>query len=294
MTPYELYGPWEVEGYQVEIDVSGGVRLVASRDGQRLKALPAAVRASGDLAWMKLALEAATQHFRQLRTLLENAMIEAIPLSGDDLAGMALDPVGRAMLNSVLVQVESTVGRPSLDDWSLESRQGDFFRLGFPAVVVHPATLHAAGTLEGWDRWLSARWFKQPFKQIRRELYLPNADERRTRFFSDRFAGETIRWDQARALLEGRGWYRVTKTGAERVFHRAKLTAYVEFRTPMSRGFSNEDVVTGRIFFLPRGEQVVNRANPGIQLDKVPPRLFSEALRDVNLAARVANREQDS
>jgi hypothetical protein len=290
MTVLDLYGPWDVAGYEVRIDCENGVRLTASRGGERLKAIPAGVRESHDFAWIKLAVEAATQHRRQLRTLLETAMVEGIPLSAEDLAMLALDPVGRPMLASLVVRQDGVIGRPLPEDWTLESLGGDFFRLAGPVTVVHPVKLHHAGTLERWNGWLNRQPLKQPFRQIRRELYLPNADDRATRTFSDRFAGETVRWDQARALLEGRGWYRVTKTGAERQWQSARLTGHVEFRTPAARSFSREDVVLARVFFLPRGEQVVNRANPGLPLEKVSDVVFSETLRDVALAAAVARR----
>jgi hypothetical protein len=287
----EIYGPWEVAGYQVRIDCEAGVRLEACRDGQALKALPAAVRESPDLAWIRMALEAATQHRRDLKTLLQTAMVEEIPITGDDLAMLALDPVGRPMLQSLLFEIDGTVGRPLPDDWMLETLPGDLLRLSAPARVAHPVNLEASGTLPQWNAWLNRQSCRQPFKQIRREVYLPNANDVSSGTFSDRFAGEVVRWDQARALLEGRGWYRVTKTGAERIFRSAGLTAYVEFRTPAARGFSLDDVVLNRVFFLPRGEQVANRANPGISVESVPRLLFSEALLDVALVAHVARRD---
>jgi hypothetical protein len=240
---------------------------------------------------MKLALEAAEQHYRELRALFENAMAQEIPLSADDLALMALNPLGRALLGNLLVRVEGTVGRPLLEEWLLETLGGDLLRFSGPAVVVHPIELDRAGTLEHWDRWLNRAPIKQPFKQIRRELFFPNANDRAAGTFSDRFAGSVVSWDQSRALLEGRGWYRVTKSGAEHIFARAGLTAHVEFRTPATPGFSREDVVINRIFFLPRGEQVQNQRNPGMPVGEVPPRLFSETLRDVGLIAQVARRE---
>jgi hypothetical protein len=287
----DLYGPWDIAGYQVRIDCAEGVRLAVERDGKELKAVPAAVRNSGDYAWISISLEAATQHRRHLRQLLENALSEEIPLSGEDLAMLALDPVGRPMLERILVCANGLVGLPVLDIWALELLNGDMVRLEAPVRVVHPADLHLARNLEDWDRWLGRRWFKQPFKQIRRELYLPNEGERNTRSFSDRFAGEVVRWDQARALLEGRGWYRVTKAGAERQYQTRKLAAHIEFRNPVSRDFSAEDVVIKRVFFLPRGEQVVNRGHPGMDVEQVPPVVFSETLRDVGLIAVVARRE---
>lgn len=290
MKTSELYGPWEVEGYQVEIDLQGRASLAASREGNRLKSFPQAVRDSGDMAWLRLALEAAQNHQRHLRTLLEGSMTEAIPLPAEDLAWLALDPAGRIMLEGLLVDIDGVVGRPVLSDWLLESQSGDLYRLGAPAVVAHPVKLKLAGTLERWDNWLNRSWVTQPFKQIRREIFFPNERERETRTYTNRLAGDCIRWDQGRAILEGRGWYRVTKTGAERVFRKAKLTAYLEFRTPATRGFEKDQVLTGRIFFLPVGQQVVNRGNPGIPLDRVPPVLFSETLRDARLACTVAGR----
>jgi hypothetical protein len=288
--PSDLYGPWDVSGYQVQVDFGTGVRLVASRRGKRLRALPALVRESEEMAWIQRVLEAARQHHRDLKALLENAMVEGIPLGAEDVTALTLDPAGRAMLEGLLVEGAGLVGRPLPEDGALETLRGDLARLETPARVVHPLTLRRSGTLPEWQRWLSRRWVEQPFKQIRRELYLPDGDDLRSRTFSNRLAGIVVRWDQARALLEGRGWYRVTKSAGERVFRRAKLTAHLEFRTPASRGFSQEDVMLNRIYFLPAGEQVVNRAHPGIPLDRVHAVAFSEALRDADLVAKVASR----
>jgi len=288
----DAFGPWETGGCTVRVDFSTRARLVVEQDGRRLHTLPAAVRHGGDFAWMQVALEAAREHQRGLRTLLETAMVEAIPLSLEDLAVLALDPAGRPLLERLLFAcgAPGLVGRPLPDEWLLETREGDLARLAPPARVLHPVELHVAGTLPAWDAWLNRQPHPQPLRQIRREVYLPRPEEE---FASDRFAGETVRWDQARALLESRGWYRVTKSGAERLFPRPGLTAHLEFRTPAARGFSRGHVVLGRAYLLPRGELSVNRARPGLPLRSVPPALFSETLRDTSLVARVARVRSD-
>lgn len=220
-------------------------------------------------------------------------MVEAHPLSLDDLASLGLDPAGRPFLAGLLLQVGQTVGLPLPEEWAFETLHGDFLRLEGPARIAHPVRLKLAGTLDMWQSWFGRRWFQQPFKQIRREIFLPDERDRVSRTFSARFSGHQVRWDQSRALLEGRGWYRVTKTGAERVFRSARLTAHLEFRTPASRGWSKEEVVLSRIFFLPPGEVPRNRANPGLPLDRVDPVAFSETLRDVRLVAAVAARGEE-
>jgi hypothetical protein len=288
--PSDLYGPWEVEGYSVAIEFSDRARLIVSRDGARLKAVPPAVRESEQIGWIRVTLEAARKHHRDMKALLENAMAETIPLSAGDAAMLALDPVGRPLAEGLLVEAGGVVGRPALDDWALELLRGDHIALEPPFVVIHPVTLRARGTLEDWNDWLRRRWIKQPFKQIRREIYLPNVDDLTCRTFSKRFAGDVVRWDQARALLEGRGWYRVTKSAAERIYRRPKVTAYLEFRTPASAGFSRDDVVLSRVYFLPQGEQVRNRASPGVPVAEVAPIVFSETIRDASLVSQVAGR----
>ncbi len=292
MIPSDLYGPWDVEGYQVRIDCSDRVRLVASRDGKRLAALPTAVKQSDAMAWMKVTLEAAHERHRQLRSLLERAMTEDIPLTSQDVAMLALDPVGRPFLSRLLMEAGGAIGRPEPDEWLVETVEGDLVQFLPPARVLHPLDLVAAGTLERWDRWLNRQSFRQPLPQIRREWYRPNQDERDARGSSSRFAGAHVRWDQSRALLEGRGWHRVTKTGAEKRYPRADTVAYLEFRTPMRRGWSKEDVVVYRAYFLPRGETSQNAAHPGMPVEKVGPVVFSETMRDVALVAKVAAREE--
>jgi hypothetical protein len=292
--PTALYGPWDIAGHQVRIDFSRGIRLVAERDGERLRALPNAVRVSDEMAWVKLTLDAAKNHHRNLSTLIEDAMVEGIPFSNEDLALLALDPIGRSLSARILVRMGDLIGRPVPDEWLLEAAGGDFYRLDGPVLVQHPLPLDAEGTLLSWDRWLNRQPFEQPFKQIRRELFRPNEADRTHRTFSARWAEEEVRWDQARALLESRGWYRVTKSGAERRFRSTRLTAHLEFRTPASRKFDRDHVVLNRAFFLPTDEIPNNKENPGLPLSEVSPVVFSETIRDWGLIGSVAGVERTS
>jgi hypothetical protein len=292
--PAALYGPWDIAGHQVRIDFTRGIRLVAERDGEPLRAIPNSVRQSEEMAWVKLTLEAAKNHYRNLITLVEDAMVESIPFSNEDLALLALDPVGRSLLERILVRMGEVIGRPVPEDWLLESGAGELYRLEGPVIVQHPLPLERNGTLVAWDRWLNRQPFEQPFKQIRRELFTPNDADRAHRTFSARWAEEEVRWDQARALLESRGWYRVTKSGAERKFQSTRLTAHLEFRTLASRSFDRDHVVLNRAFFLPTGEIPNNKENPGLPLSEVSPVVFSETIRDWGLIGSVAGVERTS
>lgn len=287
---FDDYGPWPVAGCELRIVFSPKVRLVAERRGQALRTLPAEVRRSDEFAWARLALQAAAERRRVLRDLLEDAMVQEIPLAAADLGLLSADPAGAPMLASLVLESGGVGGCPDPAAGELETLAGERTALSAPALIPHPARLAATGTLADWKQWQARRWLKQPFPQIRRELFLPGEGEVPDATFSARVAGRRARWDQARALLEGRGWYRVTKTGAERRFPRAGLTAHLEFRPTGAPLAPCATVLLRRLFFLPSGEQPRNRARPGVPLDEVPAALFSEALRDATLVAEVAGR----
>lgn len=284
------YGPWEVGGYQVRLEFARGVRLAVSRDGAPVAGLPRTVRESGDLAWMRVVLGAAAQHRRLLKALLEDGMVEGRPLSEEDLAALALDAVGAQLLGALVIETGGAVGLPRTETWMLEGPEGEQSPLDAPARVVHPLRLESEGTLLGWRRWLAQEGIRQPFKQAYRELFAPAPRDLETETFSETFAGARARWDQGRALLEGRGWYRVTKTGAERIFRRAGLTAHLELRAGAVHLRAREVVTLGRVFWLAWRELPVNRASPGMPVAEVPPEVFSESMRDVALVAQVAGR----
>lgn len=290
MQPWTNTGPWRVSGWEVRVECLPRPRLVASRDGRDLPALPEGVRRHPDLSWIRLSLAAVREHWRGMRQLLEEAMIAQAPFGPADLALLAADPVGRAMAASLLLDQRGIQGGWLPEDGLLDTTAGDLVTIGPPLRVVHPVLLGEEACLAA-VRWLLRRGLYQPFRQVRRQCYRPEGEELRAPA-TTRAAGATIRWDQARAILQGRGWTRVTKTRAERPY--AGVRAFLEFRSPAERGFSRENVVTGRLFFQPSGAEPDDRGSPGLPLADVPPIVFSEALRDSLLAAGAARvRERD-
>jgi len=158
-----------------------------------------------------------------------------------------------------------------------------------PVQVTHPLRLVEEGVLDAWLSILNRGTVRQPFQQIRRQVFTPG--DAAGAAFSDRFLGEAVVWQQTRAILEGRRWQRVTARTAERRFSGWRTTAHLE----MSRSRSLPDgwCKLGRLFFLPTGDPPVSKERPGLELREVPPIVFSEAMRDVALAAAVGGRLQE-
>jgi hypothetical protein len=149
--------------------------------------------------------------------------------------------------------------------------------------IAHPVDLFGRGDWSAWQRECLVAERVQPFKQLFRELY-PITDAERGTQCTRRYAGHQVNPRQALALLGGRGWVARPEEGVSRTFHEAGLTARLGFQeafyTPADiEGLTLEDVV-----FTAKGEW------KELALDTIPPHLFSEAMRDLDLVVSVAHR----
>lgn len=162
-----------------------------------------------------------------------------------------------------------------------------------PVELWHP--LHASvAEISHWRRLLQARQLQQPFKQAFREVYLLTDAERQTRHYSNRFAAHLIKQHQFNALRQGRGW-RYSLQGAwdggnestpERELPAWQLRA--EFWVEGGGRLADSGVFlylsTDQVRFYPTHEAL----NP-LPLETVPPLVFSEVLRDVDLFVGVCS-----
>ncbi|MGJ4930202.1 DUF4132 domain-containing protein [Bradyrhizobium sp. HKCCYLS2038] len=149
----------------------------------------------------------------------------------------------------------------------------------------HPMMDEAAQVL-AWRRRLAACGITQPFKQAHREIYLLTDAELATDTYSNRFAAHIIRQHQFKALCDQRGWtYRLmgdwdSHNTPTRPLPERDL--FVEFWVNWI-----ENAATGQtgVYDLIATDQVrfVQSHGETIPLADVPPMLFSELMRDVDL-----------
>lgn len=161
----------------------------------------------------------------------------------------------------------------------------------------HPVRA-TADAVRAWRDHLVAAGLVQPVKQAFREVYLLTPAERTTRVHSHRHAAHILRYGQAKALLGSRGWqgpqpgygdggesgqarrvYRDAATGRE--WQATFVVNLVEREE--DRHLSVSYCSSGPVWFTPVGED-----GPA-PLERVPPLVLSEAMRDVDLAIGVAS-----
>jgi hypothetical protein len=147
--------------------------------------------------------------------------------------------------------------------------------------IAHSHDLLTGGDWDAWQRHCFQAERVQPFKQVFRELYVPTEQERRDGGASSRYAGQQVNPTQAMALFGARGW--ATRDEVSRTFYDAGVTATVSFRYAGWTPLQVEGRTLDKVRFTRRGGW------EPVPLEEVPPRVFSEVMRDLDLVVSVAH-----
>ena len=267
------------------VDGDGVPTLDIARNGKPVKTAPAALRRDADVAELKARLQQLRRQRSRVREALEEAMCRGDHFTGEELRTLLEHPILAPALSRLVFLGEQAAGYPAEGGRVLRDHGGRPQALGATEEVriAHPHDLLTRGDWAGWQRECYRAERVQPFKQVFRELYPITAAERGTDR-ARRYAGHQVNPRQALALLGGRGWVARPEEGVSRTFHVEGLTARLgvqeAFYTPADiEGLTLEEVV-----FTRKGEWTV------LPLDTVPPRVFSETMRDLDLVVAVAHR----
>lgn len=158
-------------------------------------------------------------------------------------------------------------------------------------TLWHPLREEANDVL-AWRRRLATLGVVQPFKQAHREIYLLTDAERQTEVYSNRFAAHLLRQHQFKALCDQRGWrYHLmgdwdSDNTPTRMLPARDLA--VEYWVS---GVYNLVATASGVFTVISTDQVrfTGLDNAPRALADIPPMVFSELMRDVDLFVGVAS-----
>ena len=297
---------------RLEIEVGDHVAIAAidgddvrltwrAPDGRETATVPAAI------ADQKAAVARAKEQVKELRKALglERGRIE--DMFTEDREWPAADwrprylehpltgSIGRRLIWTVLRDGAATTamadgdGFVAADGSSVDLGPDDRIRLWHPIDATE-------GDIAAWRTGLLARQVRQPFKQAFREVYVLTPAEEETERQSNRFAGHILRYPQARALMTARRWgsnflgpYDGGYNGiAKREFktHAIRAEFWHDAIEQELQGFvaTVEHCSTDQVRFVRQG-----RVDDLMRLADVPPIVFSEAMRDVDLFVSVTS-----
>ena len=193
------------------------------------------------------------------------------------------------MLSNLVLVGDGVMGYPAHDGQTLEDHAGrmEALKPGEKLRIAHPLDLLPAAQWHEWQKDCFARERIQPFKQVFRELYPLTETEKQEGTQTRRYAGHQVQPRQALALLGQRGWVHHPEEGVRKTFHDAGLTVWIEFQQSFYTPAEIEGLTLESVHFSKRSD---GKCGVALQLADIPPRLFSEAMRDLDLVVSVAHR----
>ena len=271
------------------IDETGAASITCEKKGKRLASIPAPAKKAPEIAELLERSRELKKQKSRVRQSLEAAMCRGDAFTGAELRTLCAHPVLRPMLERLLLVSDGSSPRLGFAE-SGATRLRDM--QGKPSAlrdkesfrIAHPHDLLESGNWSGWQRECFTAERIQPFKQVFRELYIPTPAEKKGKSESTRYAGHQVQPRQAVALLGSRGWVVRPDDGVQRTFHHERVRAFLSFDETFYTPAEVEGLTVQSITFRPLG------SHDQIKLTDVPPRVFCEVMRDVDLAVSVAHR----
>ncbi|MFF6810432.1 DUF4132 domain-containing protein [Streptomyces sp. NPDC012403] len=279
--------------HRAVVTVTESATLTWEKDGRPLRGVPAAVRRD-HAALVKELRDLVKRVDAQLATLVR-ALEGGLALGtthpyGWWRAELAGHPLARTLVRRLIWEIEVAPGEwravlPETDE-NLPHAPDDT-----PVRLWHPLRSDPE-TVRAWRNLLTERRIRQPFKQAFREIYRLTPAEEQTRVHSHRFAAHLVHYRRMFALFRARGW----KSGrlgpwdggdgdaAERILAAGEWRARFHHTWADWAG-DDELASTDRVCFDHRVDGTWREA----PLRDVPPLVFSEAMRDVDLFVGVTS-----
>jgi hypothetical protein len=283
-------GPVTVRAAGVDVSLSldeqGQPEVTASRDGKPLKSIPAAARKDPRVKELTARKADIKRQGSRMRQSLEQAMVRGDTFTAAELRRLCAHPVLAPRLERLVLVGEDVMGYPAAGGKALRDHAGKLEPVKKDEVLrlAHPYDLLKGRAWHQWQHDCFAAERVQPFKQVFRELYVLTDAEKKDGTISRRYAGQQVNPRQAVALWTARGWVAGEGEGVRRTFHDAGLSAEVVFLGDYFTPAEVEGATLEGVHFVKRGEW------KPLPLTAVPPRLFSEVMRDLDLVVSVAHR----
>ena len=268
--------------FRLEVDDQGSAEILCFKDGKQLKSLPAKVKKDPYVLRLVDMKKQLTEQYRRTRRMFEQAMEDGATFSLAELRDLSKNPVVRPMIEKLVFRSEEKLG--FFGGENVADLRSDVLIADENAVltVAHPFHLYTSGQWSAFQEYLFDNQIIQPFRQVFRELYVKTADELGG-FHSLRYAGNQIQPKKAAACLKERRWVADIEAGLQKVYYQDNIVATI---------YALADWFTPADIEAPTLEHVAfydRKTGQALKIDDIPDVIFSEVMRDVDMAVSVAH-----
>ncbi len=220
------------------------------------------------------------EQYSRTRRMLEEAMENRSEFTGGEIVSLSSHPVVAPMLRRLVLISGDLFGFAEGD--GLRGINGEIYPVGEKVRIAHPYDLYESGNWRAFQKHLFDTETVQPIKQVFRELYL-KVPEELGKYRSLRYAGNQILPRKTAAVLKGRRWIADIENGLQKVYYSENIVASI---------FALADWFTPSDIEAPTLEYVVffdRKSGAELKIDDIPDIVFSEVMRDVDLAVSSAH-----
>lgn len=222
------------------------------------------------------------EQYSRTRRMLEQAMEDRTAFTVEEVRALSDSPVTRPIVDALVFLRGEDLGYLRAE--GLTDHGGKVLPLdpGEEVVLAHPLDLYRAGCWNEYQADLFQRQIRQPFRQVFRELYIKLPEE----MDKDRsllFAGNQIQPQKAKVCLRERRWVADYEQGLQKVYYQAGIVAELY---ALCDWFSPSEVEPPILEWVVFSDRRTGRA---LKLSEVPELIYTEVMRDVDLAVSVAH-----
>ena len=279
------YFEWQtVEDVQLKIEAAeeGKLAVVCQKDGKKLKTIPAKLKKNEALLNIKEVCNRLKEQYVRTKAMMEQFMEDCVTFTAAELANLQTNPIIRPILKDLVYITENRTG--FMEGLVLTDCTNTSINLNPEANVriAHPFDLWNEKVWQEYQKVLFGKQAKQPFKQVFRELYVKTTEELE-KFQSLRYAGNQIQPKKTVACLKGRRWVADYEDGLQKIYYKENIVARIY---ALADWFSPGDVEAPTLEWVEFSDRKTFKP---IAIKDVPDCIFSEVMRDVDLAVSVAH-----
>lgn len=292
------YMKWTLVG-DVEIclhvDELGKSVILCQKDGKMLKSVPSRLGKEAHVLELKEAHKKLKEQYIRAKKLMEESMESGAEFTALEVAGLMGNPVVRAILlplvlisgeNAGLLVWEEDENKENSKEGNISIKEWDGRITALEADkkvrIAHPLDLYKMKVWHQYQKLLFDQQIRQPFKQVFRELYVKLPEEAGLTA-SRMFAGNQIQPQKTVGCLKGRRWIVDYEEGLQKIYYKENIIARIY---ALADWFSPSDVEAPTLEWV----EFSNRKTfEPLTISQVPDLIYSEVMRDVDLAVSVAH-----
>ncbi len=267
------------------IDEEGKTSVECIKGDKPLKSIPAKYKKDETVVRISDVKKQLTDQYRRTRSMLEQSMEDRTEFTAQEIAILCGNPVVYPILRDLVWISGRNMG--FFKDMTLVDTNGKAVKLKDDSkmIIAHPYDMYSAGNWREFQKYLFDNQRVQTFKQVFRELYV-KTDEELERFDTMRYSGYQIQPKQTLGCLKGRRWVADVEDGLQKIFYKENIIATIY---AMADWFSPSEIEAPTLEFV---QFVDRKTGKPVKIKDIPDVIFSEVMRDVDLAVSVAHAGQ--